>query len=106
MVETGSRLVRSMEMDSFVERMTWLNEPEWGYETGALWVRTAVNTDYWQRTHYGFRHDNGHALVRPVPREFRMRARFRFDPNSQYDQCGLLVRADADCWFKSSVDFE
>ena len=30
----------------------------------------------------------------------------RFAPTAQYDQCGLVVRADADCWFKCSVEFE
>jgi len=91
---------------ALIEGMTWLNEPKWGWEADHLWVETRGDTDCWQRTHYGFSHDNAHALVCPVPGAFRMRARFRFAPNSQYDQCGLIVRADAHCWFKCSVEFE
>lgn len=86
--------------------MKWLNEPEWGWDGDALWVRTKSGTDYWQRTHYGFRRDNAHALVREVEGDFRMRARFRFEPEAQYDQCGLVVRANENCWFKCSVEHE
>lgn len=86
--------------------MHWLNEPRWGREPGGLWIQTAGGTDLWQRTHYGFRRDNAHALVGPVAGEFRLRACFRFAPTAQYDQCGLVVRVDADCWFKCSVEFE
>lgn len=93
-------------MKTLVERMTWLHEPQWGWHGNALRVHTQGNTDCWQRTHYGFRRDNAHALLLPVDGEFRVRARFRFTPNSQYDQCGLVVRRDPDCWFKCSVEFE
>jgi regulation of enolase protein 1 (concanavalin A-like superfamily) len=93
-------------MRTTVQRMTWLNEPEWGWDGDAFWVQTRPDSDCWQRTHYGFQRDNAHALVGPVPREFRLRARFRFEPNSQYDQCGLIVRAGPECWFKCSVEFE
>ena len=86
--------------------MHWLNEPEWGMEGEVLWVKTRKDTDYWQRTHYGFRRDNAHAFVQEVPGNFRLRARLRFYPTAQYDQCGLLLRADENCWFKCSVEYE
>lgn len=89
-----------------LEQMAWLNEPEWGQQDGALWVRTRSGTDCWQRPHAGISRDNAHALLRPVPPSFRMRGRFRFQPNAQYDQCGLFIRAAAECWFKCSVEFE
>ncbi len=93
-------------MKNLVARMKWLRETRWGWNAEALWVQTEADTDYWQRTHYGFRRDNAHALVGPVTGDFRLRARFAFAPNAQYDQCGLLVRADAECWFKCSVEYE
>lgn len=38
----------------------WINEPaEWSIGQ-SLEVRTRPDTDYWQRTHYGFQGDNGH----------------------------------------------
>lgn len=87
-------------MKSLIERLAWLNEPPWGWDNDVLWIRTRADTDFWQRTHYGFRRDNAHALATPAPGDFRLRGRFRFAPNARYDQCGLLVRADADCWFQ------
>jgi regulation of enolase protein 1 (concanavalin A-like superfamily) len=93
-------------MRDLVQQMRWLEEPEWGFAGDGFWVRTRPDTDYWQRTHYGFRRDNAHALVLPVPPRFRLSARFRFEPRAKYDQCGLLVRCDADYWFKCSVEFE
>jgi hypothetical protein len=66
-------------MRSAIALMKWLNEPEWGWVGDALWVRTKPGTDYWQKTHYGFRRDNAHALVRRAEGGFRMRARFRYE---------------------------
>lgn len=90
----------------FYESMRWMNEPNWIWADDALRVETKPATDLWQRTYYGFRHDNAHALLCPVPDTFRIAARFRFFPNAQYDQCGLLIRAGEECWFKCSVEFE
>lgn len=84
----------------------WLNEPAWSLDGGVLSVQTTGGTDYWQRTHYGFRRDNAHALVRRVRGDVVIRARFRFAPNAQYDQCGILVRRDESNWFKCSIEYE
>lgn len=93
-------------MKRLVERMRWLNAPDWGWAGDVLQVTTSPETDCWQRTHYGFRRDNMHALLLPVTARFRLRGSFRFEPNAQYDQCGLYVRAGAECWFKCSVEYE
>lgn len=93
-------------MRTMLAGMTWLHEPTWGYDGERLWVQTQHDTDLWQRTHYGFRRDNAHALVQEVTGNFRLQAGFRFAPNAQYDQCGLCLRAHEDCWFKCSVEFE
>lgn len=93
-------------MKTLVSTMQWLRKTEWGWCGDALWVQTQGDSDYWQKTHYGFRRDSGHALVRPMSGDCRLRARFHFDPNSQYDQCGLIVRSDENCWFKCSVEYE
>lgn len=88
------------------EQMVWLNEPAWGMEAGAVWVKTEPDTDFWQRTHYGFQRDTAHALVEEVNGEFTVYGTFRFFPNAQYDQCGLYVRIDKSNWFKCSVEYE
>jgi uncharacterized protein len=89
-----------------LSNMIWLNEPQWEYDGRVLTIHTAKETDFWQRTHYGFQRDNGHALLKEVTGPFHLRARFRFSPNAQYDQCGLLLREDENCWFKCSVEYE
>lgn len=88
------------------ENFKWLNQPGFLVEDGVLTLRTSPDTDYWQRTHYGFQRDNAHALVREISTDFIMTVRTRFHHHSQYDQCGLLVRIDAENWIKCSVEYE
>jgi len=85
---------------------TWLNKPDFSVAGDVLTVRTSPETDYWQRTHYGFARDNGHALVREMTTDFVMSVHTQFHPKMQYDQCGLLVRIDAENWLKCSVEYE
>ena len=41
----------------------WLNEPA-RYTCGqGLEMWTKAETDFWQRSHYGFRRDDGHCLL-------------------------------------------
>ena len=89
-----------------IAEMKWLNKPVWEKHEEHLSIHTAKDTDYWQRTHYGFQRDNAHAFVREIAGNFRVRARFHFAPTAQYDQCGLLIRENADCWFKCSTEYE
>ena len=85
----------------------WLNEPStYFFRDGSLSITTDPNTDYWQRTHYGFRNDNGHALLTPLAGDFSMRTHVSFRPQGRYDQCGLLVRIDPENWIKLSTEYE
>ncbi len=87
--------------------MIWINEPaQWGQEKEYLWVRTMQDTDFWQRTHYGFQRDSAHAYVREMYGNFVLSARLRFYPVSLYDQCGLLIRRSDQEWFKCSAEYE
>ena len=38
----------------------WFNEPAVWEMGDTLEIQTLPDTDYWQRTHYGFQRDNGH----------------------------------------------
>jgi uncharacterized protein len=93
-------------MTNIFNEMAWLHEPMWRIDSGSLIVRTQHDSDFWQRTHYGFRRDNGHALLKEVSGNAAIRARFKFDPIAQYDQCGILIRVDEDNWFKCSIEYE
>jgi regulation of enolase protein 1 (concanavalin A-like superfamily)/ribosomal protein S18 acetylase RimI-like enzyme len=85
---------------------SWCNPPsEWTASDGFLDVTTDPDTDFWVRTHYGFVRDTGHALLRPVPAAFRLRATFAGGYRDQYDQAGLLLRMDATNWIKAGIEF-
>lgn len=92
-----------------MHNFTWLNPPprhEHDEVAGVLRVWPAAETDFWQRTHYGFRADSGHFFHRQVGGDFLLSAHIRFEPVHQYDQAGLMVRLSADCWLKTSVEYE
>jgi uncharacterized protein len=89
--------------------LKWLNPPPtWRLDAAAsrLVVYPAAYTDFWQRTHYGFQADNGHLLHMEIPGDAVITARIHSFPVHQYDQAGLMVRFSADCWLKTSVEFE
>lgn len=75
------------------ERFRWPHEPPRWQLADARELTTAPDSDYRQRTHYGFRRDNGHLFCTPVRGDFAPSARFTSTPNAQYGQCGLLVIA-------------
>lgn len=105
----SNRILPPVDTLSGSPELRWHCEPrEWSWEknTACLRLRTDDQTDFWQRTHYGFRADNGHFLYVPVQGEVEFETRVRFQPQHQYDQAGLMVRVSADCWLKASVEFE
>lgn len=84
----------------------WFNEPA-RYHLGAgLEIFTDEKTDFWQNTHYGFRRDDGHCLLRRQASDFSLRAHVEFRPRQMYDQCGLIVRIDSQNWIKVSAEYE
>ena len=82
----------------------WFNRPE-KFKTGnGLEIWTMPQTDFWQRTHYGFRNDNGHCLLRMVASDFCLTTQVEFRPSALYDQSGLIVRVDENNWIKVSTE--
>ena len=84
----------------------WFNEPRNHRLGNGLEIHTDGHTDFWQRTHYGFQRDNGHCLLTRVAGDFCVQTRVEFQPTEQYDQCGLMIRADAETWIKASMEYE
>lgn len=80
--------------------------PVWGFNHEGLFLEPAAATDFWQRTHYGFSADNGHFLFKTMAEDFEISTTVRLQPRQQYDQAGLMVRLNAECWIKTSVEFE
>ena len=80
-------------------RLKWLNPPSsWSVEAveSVLVVEPSGGSDFWQRTHYGFRADSGSFLHVSLGYDFRMSTRVHLYPRHQYDQAGLMVRVSAD----------
>ena len=83
----------------------WLNEPREHSLANGLHITTDPETDFWQRTHYGFRNDNGHCLLTDLEGDFRLTTCVQFHPQNQYDQCGLFLRLDEQNWIKASAEY-
>jgi len=84
----------------------WRNEPPFHEERGGvLIVRTGKDTDYWNNTFYGFRHDNGHFRATPVTGDFSLEVTFSADYRRLYDQAGAMLFVNANNWLKCGVEF-
>jgi uncharacterized protein len=102
-------LNEDFDATEFDLRLRWLNEPRhWRVDAGssALVIEPEAGTDFWRKTHYNFEEDTGHLLSAAVSGDFVMMTKLRYLPRHQYDQAGLMVRADANCWIKTSVEYE
>ena len=85
----------------------WINRPSQCTITqDSVEIITDPNTDFWQRSYYGFRNDNAPALLFTASHNFTFTAKVEFEYKKQFDQCGLMVYVDSDNWFKSSIEFE
>ncbi|WP_255947334.1 DUF1349 domain-containing protein [Streptomyces odontomachi] len=85
---------------------SWLNLPAtWQSAEDSLEITSAPDSDFWVDTHYGYVRDSGHALLRPVPQTFVLRCSFAGHYRDQYDQAGLMLRADDKNWIKTGVEY-
>ena len=100
------QLTERFQQPTRPEPFFWLNEPTQSHFGAGLEIFTDARTDFWQRTHYGFRRDDGHALLVRLDSDFALTAHVAYLPKVQYDQCGLMVRIDPENWIKTSTEFE
>lgn len=85
---------------------SWYNKPmEFSFDNGLTLV-TSPNTDFWQKTHYGFEKDDGHCYITKIQEDFTFVAHLEFSYKKMYDQCGIILRIDKDNWIKASVEYE
>jgi regulation of enolase protein 1 (concanavalin A-like superfamily) len=86
---------------------TWTREPVSTRldTTGALIVEAAEGSDWWRDTAYGFRHDNGHALLAPWAPGTAVEITFELTGfTGEFDQAGLAVIVDDEHWIKAGVE--
>lgn len=87
-------------------KASWTNQPENTIEAGdELWVTARPQSDYWNRTSYGFIHDSGHGLIHELKPNSAMQVEFYMDFDQQFDQAGLLLFADNENWIKAGAEF-
>jgi uncharacterized protein len=86
--------------------MQWLNEPASWQRTGDV-LRVSVDrgTDFWRTTGYGYVHDNGHIYGELLPGDLDVSVRVRGAFANQYDQAGIMLRADEHTWLKTGLEF-
>ena len=85
----------------------WLNPPgEFSLSDDRLTIVTDPETDFWQRTYYGFRNDNAPAFIREFEGDFTFSVKTEFQANQRYDQCGIMLCHDDENWMKASVEAE
>jgi regulation of enolase protein 1 (concanavalin A-like superfamily) len=83
----------------------WLHPPLGAAtESEHLVVAAAEGSDFWRTTSYGFVHDDGHGLLRPFAIGTAVEVTFQLDYDQQFDQAGVLVRADPRHWVKAGVE--
>jgi regulation of enolase protein 1 (concanavalin A-like superfamily) len=83
----------------------WLNPPpQVTRGQDDLLVAASEGSDFWRTTSYGFVHDTGHALLTDFPDGAAAEVTFIADFSAQFDQAGLLIRADEEQWIKAGVE--
>ena len=69
-----------------------------------LLVTPAAGSDAWRETSYGFTRDDASALVVDLAGDAAVEVTFTVDLTAQFDQAGLVVRADERTWIKAGVE--
>ena len=70
-----------------------------------LLVCAVEGSDAWRHTSYGFVHDTEHGLLGRLEQGSAIEVDFTAAFEAQFDQAGILIRADAENWIKAGVEF-
>ncbi len=85
----------------------WINPPRASSVSDeAVEIVTEPRTDLWQRTYYGFRHDDAPALLLQRSGDFTFSVKADFAYRGAFDQCGVVVYEDSEHWCKACVEYE
>lgn len=98
-------MMSRMISPELVAAATWTTAPLVArHANGALMVTARRGSDAWRNTSYGFVHDDAHALLAPFGSRDALEVRFTLDYDQQFDQAGLMVRANSEQWIKCGVE--
>ncbi|MCA9977954.1 MAG: DUF1349 domain-containing protein [Anaerolineales bacterium] len=85
----------------------WLNPPQsFEITEHSVKLTTEPNSDFWQRSYYGFRNENAPALLIESADNFTFTVKVSFAYQERYDQCGVIIYIDHENWFKASIEYE
>jgi regulation of enolase protein 1 (concanavalin A-like superfamily) len=85
----------------------WINQPQhFTIDREAITITTEPNTDFWQRTYYGFQNDNAPAILLTSDHNFSFTTKVSFNYQARFDQAGVIIYMDRGNWFKASVEYE
>jgi len=85
----------------------WINQPQcFTVDREAITITTEPNTDFWQRTYYGFQNANAPAILLTSDHNFSFITKVSFNYQARFDQAGVIIYMDRDNWFKASVEYE
>lgn len=89
-------------------KLEWINKPKHSkIESSKVSIITDPQTDFWQRTYYGFQNNNAPALLSKIAdKYFSFVVKTEFNSKQRYDQCGVIIYQDSDNWFKASIEYE
>ncbi len=90
------------------KKLKWIFEPkEFTINDNEITIITEPNTDFWQRTYYGFQNDNAPSLLAEInDKYFSFTVKTEFDSKVRFDQCGVIIYQNSDNWFKASIEYE
>ncbi|MCM3202884.1 DUF1349 domain-containing protein [Paenibacillus sp. CC-CFT742] len=84
----------------------WTTEPVATRTEGDRFIVEAQEgSDFWENTFYGFRHQNGHALLTPWDGNEAVEITFDLSSFTElYDQAGLMLWHSREQWIKAGVE--
>lgn len=91
-----------------IKDLSWTRMPK-QYEIGEDTVTFVTEpwTDLWQRTYYGFQHDNAPVLQMSTEEQyFSFTVKSECEGKGLFDQCGIAIYLDSDNWAKAAFEYE
>jgi regulation of enolase protein 1 (concanavalin A-like superfamily) len=85
----------------------WTHQPAASQEDqDALVVEAVEQSDFWEKTIYGFQHRTGHALLAPWDTSEAIEVSFMLTGfTGLYDQAGIMLWASETQWIKAGIEF-
>lgn len=85
----------------------WQNEPQRvRFDDDGMHVVAKYRTDFWSCARYGFQKNDGHFFFNSISGDFCCDLDWSFESPKAFDQCGIMLQANDDNWFKASIMYE